>query len=161
MRGERGAVFKNFLLNPLVWVAVVLSYMTVSNAEDGKVWSVFFSPVMYRNLFIGCALYVVFWERKYTDNGQRLDISETLKAVFEVMANILFFWAAFLLMYLGVHSNGERYRQELERRYQQSVHDNSEEVQKGTVSDMLEEMENYQVIANEDGSITVKEVHRE
>ncbi|MBQ8750678.1 MAG: hypothetical protein IJZ30_03475 [Alphaproteobacteria bacterium] len=105
------------LTNPLIWIGLTLTYMTIHNEGLNSAFDVFYNPITYRNLFIGSAIYVVLFDRHYTKNYKKLDYLETFVAIIEKMAIILFIWLFTLSIYTSYHNGGEAYSNILRARY--------------------------------------------
>ena len=65
---------KKILLNPLFWIGITLSYLTIHYEGIKNAYEIFFSPTTYRNLFIGMGIYVAIFDIKYTKNQEKIDI---------------------------------------------------------------------------------------
>ena len=105
------------LTNPLMWIGLILTYMTLHYEGLKSAYEIFFNPNTYRNLFIGSGIYVAIFDRRYTKNHTKLDYMETLSAVIEKMAIILFIWMFTLSLYVGYHQGGEVYSDMLRAKY--------------------------------------------
>ena len=162
MQGERSSIFKNFLLNPLMWIAMVLTSLTISNMGKDHAFDVFLMPITYRNLFIGALIYVALFARRYTKGMCRLAFVDMLKAILETMGTILIFWVVFLLLFVNYHKGGEMYSEALRERYQRNGMRTERQVTipqniKETFDNMpLESGKKYKVTPHEDGSITIE-----
>ena len=112
---------KKILLNPLFWIGIVLSYLTIYYEGQKNAYEIFFNPITYRNLFIGMGLYVAIFDVKYTQNREKIDILETLASCVEKTAIVLFIWIFSLSLYVGFHESGEMYSITLKHKLSQIV----------------------------------------
>lgn len=159
MQGERGSFFKSIFLNPLVWIGIVLMLFTIHYEGNKNAFSVFFEVETYRNLAIGTALYVGLFDKKYTKDMERLDISETLLTVVYDMATILLVWAMLLGLVVSYQLTGENYSTALAERYRKNgwVAEDNDAVVKDTLKKMdVEAGKRYKVTPQEDGSFIVE-----
>lgn len=101
--------FKKILLNPLVWIGVVLAIFTIQYEGLYGAYGIFYNPITYRNLAIGSCIYVLIFRRQYTRKLRKLDIGETLICCLETMSIILFVWMFVLGLYVEFHTGGELY----------------------------------------------------
>lgn len=160
MQGERGSVFKSFLLNPLVWIGLVLMLFTINNEGNKNAFAIFFQKETYRNLAIGIAVYVGLFDKKYTEGMERLDIGETLLTVVYDMVMVLVVWIVSLALVVSYQLGGENYSALLTARYRKNRWI-SEEKTPPHVGETLKEMDvtggkRYKITQNADGSITVE-----
>lgn len=161
MRGTSGSVFKAVILNPLVWIAWVLTYFTIHYEGEKNALAIFLNPYMYRNLAIGAAIYVALFDRHYTAGRAKLDIPETLLAVITTMYTILLVWGITLSLIVNYHLGGEWYSAELRERYSTKTASDDEERPLPRNFDTIKNMnlnsgQKLKIIPNADGTFTVE-----
>lgn len=167
MQGMRGSVFKSVLLNPLVWIGLILTGFTLHYEGYGNAYSVFFELETYRNLAIGAAIYVILFNRQCKKGGRRIDVSETLAAVLETMYIILLVWGLSLFAVVNYHLGGLSYSEGLRERYKSAgwiKNDNAAEDAEAVremTEDIVEGVEfekgkTYRVIPQPDGSMIIE-----
>ena len=167
MQGMRGSVFKSVLLNPLVWIGLVLTGFTLHYEGYSNAYGVFFEWQTYRNLAIVAVIYVFLFNRQYKKGGAKLDVPETLAAVLETMYIILLVWGVSLFAIVNYHTGGLAYSEGLRQRYKSAgwiKNDNAAEDAEAVremTSDIVEGVEfekgkTYHVIPQEDGSFIIE-----
>ena len=114
---------KKILSNPLVWIGLVLCYMTIHYEGKHRAFDVFYNLETYRNLAIGATIYACIFRRQYTYHQCRLDIKQTLLACLETMMIILFVWWFSLGCYVSFHVGGENYSDTLREKYARAGRD--------------------------------------
>ena len=110
-------ILKKIIANPLFWIGISLTFFTLHYEDRENIYSIFFTPTTYRNLFIGSGIYVSIFNIKYTKNHEKIDYLETISACIETMAIILFIWLFTLSLYIGYHEAGEMYGKILAAKY--------------------------------------------
>lgn len=161
MQGERNSLVQGVLLNPLVWIGLVLTGMTLANRDIDNAYEVFMNVETYRNLALGTAVYVGLFDRHYTKNMERLDIMETLFAVVQSMFIILITWSVSLALITGYLINGEGYKKKLTQRYQERMDVEETKENKPLLPKSLNNVElksgqRYKVTPQDDGSIIIE-----
>lgn len=167
MQGMRGSVFRSVVLNPLVWIGLVLTGFTLHYEGYGNAYSVFFQLETYRNLGIGAAIYVILFNRQYKKGGAKLDVAETLATVLMTMYIILLVWGISLFAIVNYHTGGMAYSEGLRERYRSAgwiKNDNAAEDAEAVremTSDIVEGVElekgkTYRVIPQPDGSMIIE-----
>lgn len=167
MQGMRGSVFKSVLLNPLVWIGLILTGFTLHYEGYSNAFKVFFQWQTYRNLAIGAAVYVILFNRQCKRGGRRIDVAETLATVLETMYIILLVWGLSLFAVVNYHQGGLSYSEGLRERYKSAgwiknddAAEDAEAVREMT-SDIVDGVEFekgkiYRVIPQEDGSFVIE-----
>ena len=109
MIGESNSFKSNVLLNPLVWVGVLLAFLHMRYKTDTDVWAVFQEAQTYINLFIGASVYTLVFDRHYTENRERLAIAENFFAIITNAYIIIFTWFMSVFAVTQYHEGGLRY----------------------------------------------------
>jgi len=166
MQGERGSVFKSIFLNPMVWIGVLLTVFTLQNEDEKNVFQLFLNPTVYRNLALGCAVYVGLFDRHYTHKMKHLDIPETLMAVLQAMLTILLVWVATLGFIVSYHTGGESYSEALKDRYRQAGYISKEEAKPENIQRVLKELnfdmsKSYKITPQSDGTVWIEVIDNE
>lgn len=167
MQGMRGSVFKSVLLNPLVWIGLVLTGFTLHYEGYNHAFQIFFEWETYRNLAIGAAVYVFLFNRQYKRGRARIDVAETLATVLETMYIILLVWGISLFAVVNYHLGGLSYSAGLRERYKSAgwiQNDNAAEDAEAVremTSDIVEGVEfekgkTYRVIPQPDGTMIIE-----
>ncbi len=159
MRETSGSVFKAVLVNPLVWVGLILTGFTLHYEGKERAFDLFYQLETYRNLSIGAAFYVALFDRHYKRGGERLDIGETLMAVLETMYTIIIVWILSLFLVTNYHIGGENYSAALAERYRKSgwTSDEATEAETEMLKGVnIEAGKRYRITPYEDGSFTVE-----
>ena len=169
VQGMRGSVFKSVLLNPLVWIGLILTGFTLHYEGYSDAFKVFFQLETYRNLAIGAAIYVALFNRQYKKGGGKLDIAETLAAVVVTMYIILLVWGISLFAVVNYHLGGLAYSDGLRQRYKDAGWIQSDDAAEDAealrefTSDVVDGVEfekgkTYRVIPQSDGSMIIEVV---
>lgn len=123
MLGDKISVFRGVFLNPLVWMGLVLTGMTLSHEQD--VFGIFFIPKTYGLLAMGAAIYVALFGIHYTEGREHVNWSETMAQVLYTMGVILVSWVFSLSIIMSYRTSGESLRarmvQKLSERAEQSA----------------------------------------
>ncbi len=116
MIGERGSFISTVILNPLVWIGIILAALHLQSASGTNIWNVFSAPQTYLNLLIGSLIYTVLFDRHYTKNRNKLAIMENLLATVTNAYIIFFTWLTIVFFITQYHESGIRMSNTLRER---------------------------------------------
>lgn len=114
----------NFILkivfNPLVWVGVLLSYISLKNGENAEVIiNRFMQSRLYIELGVGATIYVWLFDLHYTKKRERIAFLRNLVAIAETMFTVFVTWITIVSLVLYFQMRGERISSQLRMKYNQ------------------------------------------
>lgn len=121
MIGERNSFKSNVLLNPLVWIGVLLAVLHLRCKSGNEIWEVFTAPTTYYNLLIGALIWTAIFDRHYTQNREKIDIPATLTCVLLNAYTILATWGIIVFVITEYHAGGLQYSRSIKQHIEANI----------------------------------------
>lgn len=158
MLGERGSFTSNVILNPLVWIGILIAVLHLHSKTGAEIWNVFRAPETYLNLLIVSLIYTALFDRHYTKNRAKLAITENIFAIITNAYIIFFSWLVVVFAITQYHESGLRMSNTLRERLAEEksapAHTRAPAAQVNNLN--IESGKRYKLTPNNDGSFILE-----
>lgn len=132
------------ITNPLVLIGVLLTMITLDEADYKNSLQFFLEWRTYRNLIIGAIIYVAIFDRKYTKGRKRIAVLDNIRAVFGSAFVIFISWVMTIGLIVQFQVRGERIGEKIRERYMGQTYNRGIEEEGIDISHAIKDI-NFQV----------------